>query len=205
MAKMLTVDVYSDIACPWCYVGEKKFAIAREKFLKENPDCSIKVHWHAYMIDPATKKQGEDYMAYNVRRWGGDGWTYDLKEAGKKVGCNFANWKIWPNTFLAHCVVAAAQKQEKGEDALNEIFAMCYEKGENVSDAKTLGALAEKLKIGETWKTKEIQEEVLKDDNQAKDELDIHGVPYFILGGKMALEGAQDPATFVKAFSGLMK
>ncbi len=203
--KTLLVDVYSDIACPWCYVGKKKFALARDAFLKSNPGCQVVVNWHPYMIDPATKKMGEDYMAYNVRRWGGDGWTHELRAAGSKVGCNFGNWKIWPNTFLAHCVVTAAQKVGKAEDALNEIFTLCYEMGENVSDPKVLAKVAAKFAVSDAdWKSEAIQKAVLEDDRNAKEDLDIHGVPYFVFEkGKAVLEGAHDSASFGRVLNKL--
>lgn len=93
MIKQIKIDIFSDIACPWCYVGEKKFDLARTEFLNQNPSINLIINWHPYMIDPQTKEKGEDYLAYNIRRWGGDGWTYSLKKAGKKVGCEFKDWK----------------------------------------------------------------------------------------------------------------
>ncbi len=203
-AKMIKVDVYSDIACPWCYVGEKKFKLGIEAFTKKNPGCGVEVAWHAYMIDPATKKQGEDYMAYNVRRWGGDGWTHELRDAGKAVGCTFANWKVWPNTFLAHCLIASASQHGKADPVLDEIFRLCYEAGANVSDAKVLDNVAKQFDLPEDWKTAE-QQRVLEDDRTAKEDLDIHGVPYFLIDGKTALEGAHGPESFLKAFANCLK
>lgn len=89
----IKIDIYSDIACPWCYVAEKSFSLSMESFKELNPSAVIELNWHAYMIDPQTETLGEEYMAYNIRRWGGDGWTSSLRKAGKKVGCNFKDWK----------------------------------------------------------------------------------------------------------------
>lgn len=199
--KTINVDIYSDIACPWCYVGEKKFFQAKRQYLEANPSHQIKVSWHPYMIDPNTKKNGEDYLAYNKRRWGGDGWTYSLKEAGKKVGCFFANWKTWPNTFLGHCLVTYAAKFNKADEVLEEIFTYSYEQGENVSDIKVLDKIAEKFKLDEGWKQKEVQNAVLEADAYAKEEMDIHGVPYFIINNKYPLEGAVGSELFLKYFN----
>jgi hypothetical protein len=68
--------------------------------------------WYRFWDDTCT---GEEYMAYNQRRWGGDGWTHSLRRSGKADGANFSDWKWWPNTLkvgcpsylrreLAHCV-----------------------------------------------------------------------------------------------------
>ena len=69
----ILIDVYSDLACPWCYVGLMAFRLARESFSKQS-QVPIKVKLHPYIIDPATKSNGEEYLAYNRRRWGGDGY-----------------------------------------------------------------------------------------------------------------------------------
>eukprot|EP00826_Nyctotherus_ovalis_P005857 TRINITY_DN11335_c0_g1_i6.p2 TRINITY_DN11335_c0_g1~~TRINITY_DN11335_c0_g1_i6.p2 ORF type:complete len:149 (+),score=42.39 TRINITY_DN11335_c0_g1_i6:70-516(+) len=126
---------------------------------------------------------------------------HQLREAGKKVGCNFSNWKTWPNTFLAHCVVVAAQKVDKAEDALNDIFSLCYEEGKNVSDPKVLEEVAGKYGIGDEWKSEETKKKVQATDNYAKTDLNIHGVPYFIFGDKGVLEGAHNPEDFKKLLS----
>ena len=199
MAKSLIIDIYSDIACPWCYVGKRKFALAKKEFTKNNPTCQVKVNYHAYMIDKGTKISGEEYMAYNVRRWGGDGWTHSLRSAGKKVGCNFANWKTWPNTFWAHCLIAKASEEGCGEAVLDDIFEYCYEKGRNVSDSATLEEIAAKNGVT-NWRTKQMECIVNKDDLYGKNDLSIEGVPYFIFAQKEALEGAQDTSTFYEAF-----
>eukprot|EP01126_Amoeba_proteus_P034905 TRINITY_DN3501_c0_g1_i1.p1 TRINITY_DN3501_c0_g1~~TRINITY_DN3501_c0_g1_i1.p1 ORF type:complete len:203 (+),score=35.94 TRINITY_DN3501_c0_g1_i1:712-1320(+) len=195
---IITVDIYSDIACPWCYVGEHKFLQAQEQYRLSNPSHQIKIHWHPYMIDPATNKNGEDYLAYNKRRWGGDGWTYSLRQAGKKVGCSFSNWKIWPNTLLAHCLMNYAE--DKTDQILNEIFELCYEKGSNVSNVEVLSEVAAKFGVDDGWKSVEIQKRVKEEDKRAKTEMNIHGVPYFVINGKYCLEGAVDPQTFLKTF-----
>lgn len=203
-SKTITVEIWSDIACPWCYVGETNFKIARESFKKTNPHITIKTNYHAYMIDRGTKKNGEEYLAYNQRRWGSDGWTYSLREAGKKIGCAFSNWKTWPNTFLAHCLIAEASKQNKGEEVLDEIFNYCYEQGENVSLKETLDKIAKKFELNSNWDCNENQTCVNNDDKVGKEEYGIGGVPFFMIG-KYALEGAQPPKAFLAALNRLIK
>ena len=199
-SKSIVIDVYSDIACPWCYVGEHKFNQARISYLSENPSHQIKVIWHPYMIDPNTNKSGEEYLAYNKRRWGGDGWTGSLRTAGKKVGCAFANWKTWPYTFWGHCLISYALDFNKADEVLDEIFTLCYEGGENVSEISVLEKVAQKFGLDEGWKSIEIQKKVISSDSKAKGEMDIHGVPYFIINGKFVLEGAVDSKSFIQYF-----
>jgi len=94
------------------------------------------------MIDTGTKPNGEEYMAYNVRRWGGDGWTSSLRSSGAKVGCMFKKWATWPNTFKTHCLLTAALNKGVQKNVLDDIFTECYENGGNVSDIGTLDKIA---------------------------------------------------------------
>lgn len=73
---------------------------------KRRPPCR-----HPFIIDPATNPAGEEYLAYNVRRWGGDGWTHELRASGARDGASFGNWVTWPSTLLAHQLVRHAAVQ----------------------------------------------------------------------------------------------
>jgi len=202
----IKVDVYSDIACPWCYVGRQKYRIALEKLASNYPNIKIATIWHPYMIDPATKANGEKYMDYNVRRWGGDGWTYELRDAGKPVGANFANWKIWPNTLLSHCLVTTVLDKTddpaKGDEVVASLFEAVYEKGENVSDPSVVARIGkEKFGLEESeWNNDERKRIVKQKDAFAKREMGISGVPYFVINEKYVLHGAQSQNVFFNAF-----
>uniref|UniRef100_A0A0G4IA48 DSBA-like thioredoxin domain-containing protein n=1 Tax=Chromera velia CCMP2878 TaxID=1169474 RepID=A0A0G4IA48_9ALVE len=101
------VEIISDFSCPWCYVGVKRLESALDQ-LKEDGEVEAHVEFFPFRIDPATADGGEDYMAYNERRWGSDGWTQSLRRQGAPDGCSFANWKWWPNSLQAHAAVCAA-------------------------------------------------------------------------------------------------
>lgn len=62
-----------------CYVGKARLNSAVEAFARSKPDAKVEVSFSPYMIDPRTQPDGEDYLAYTERRWGGDGWTASLK------------------------------------------------------------------------------------------------------------------------------
>ena len=64
------------------------------------------------MIDPGTATQGEDYQAYNRRRWGSDGWTHSMRRSAKADGCGFGGWSTWPNTQLANRLLLFAEKDK---------------------------------------------------------------------------------------------
>lgn len=88
------------------------------------------INWHSFFIDPNTRADGEDYKAYNRRRWGSDGWTNSLP--GKSDGSKFANWKVWPNTVHASRLIRLAGQRggwELQHRAKGVIFRMIYEDG----------------------------------------------------------------------------
>ena len=65
LVQMINIDVYSDLSCPWCYVGKRRLDKAIQQFTAAN----VIVNWHPYIIDKNTAPKGEEYMAYNVRRY----------------------------------------------------------------------------------------------------------------------------------------
>ena len=197
-SKKIEVNVWSDIACPWCYVAENIFKKSLNIFNQKYKDVKVEVIFHAYMIDIQTKTEGEDYLAYNKRRWGSDGWTVQLRNIGKKYGANFANWKIWPNTLLCHKLMAEAKKNNVGNEVLDEIFKYCYELGKNVSLESTLNEIGNKFGIT-NWNNEENLKMVMKDEKIGKNQYGIGGVPYFIFPNDEVVEGAANPQTFLNA------
>ena len=153
--KSIEVNIWSDIACPWCYVGEKILKQAIIKFNQKYPKIKVSPIFHAYIIDSSTKIEGEDYLSYNKRRWGSDNWTHQLRSKGKIFGANFSDWKFWPNTLLCHKLIAEAKKKKKGNEVLEEIFKYCYEMGKNVSDENILNEIGNKFGINNPEKLKD--------------------------------------------------
>ena len=94
------------------------------------------------MIDPQTNPDGEEYMAYNRRRWGGDEWTRPMRAAGRKEGAPYANWIVWPNTTHASRLLLLAERHGLGDALIERLYGMCYEEGENVSLRETVARAA---------------------------------------------------------------
>lgn len=199
----IRVDAWSDLACPWCYVGKARLdkAIERLKLDAAYQDSQVLVNWHPYMIDVNTNNLGEEYLAYNQRRWGSDGWTSSLRRSAAKDGLQFKNWQWWPNTLHAHRLVLLADSVGKGGEAKQKLFKMTYEEGLNISDLEVLCAAADQLGIsgGRDYLTSDQgKEEVIKQDRAAKSERKIGSVPYFTINGTYSFSGAQDAATIEK-------
>ena len=207
--------MYSDIACPWCYVGKKRLDSALQQLQKRSPSEPIIVNWHPYIIDRNTAANGENYEDYNFRRWGSDHWTISLRNSSRRDGVEFKNWKTWPNSLHGHRLVHYAGKkfgavgQSKAKDIL---FRMVYEDGKNISIVPCVMEAAKELGLTEAedyLKSDEDIDLILSEDLKAKSSLKISGVPYFIIRNDkkqcrpITLSGAQQSPAFVDAICSL--
>lgn len=167
-------------------------------------------------------------MAYNQRRWGSDGWTYHLRQQGRSVGANFANWKWWPNTSKAHQLVAFMEQQKNDIDSKDTtdqsnqaLYEALYEEGHNISLVDTLvnivgiqklGLSQEKANKLRTFLEQDVAaNQIQKEININRKKYNIRGVPFFIIGTTSttgsstpyAFSGAQNPETFIEIFNEL--
>ena len=176
-----------------------RFDRARADFGKSRPDVAVRVHYFPFMIDPGTRPDGEEYLAYNRRRWGGDGWTRSMKEMGAREGAPYANWKTWPNTTHASRMLMRAESHGLGDKLIGILYRMCYEEGENVSLRETVGRAGEKAGVPGAVEYA-AGEEGFKELEQALRTAKVNGkrvsaAPTFnvrISAGSYDLSGAQD-------------
>lgn len=177
------------------------------------------VEWRPYQIDPGTNVNGEEFEAYNIRRWGSSSWTNRLRSMGKRHGALFENWKWWPHTLRCHQLVLLAEQHGVcTHDTNAAIFNAMYEEGQNVSLVGPLLDIAvSKLKlplsredVAAYLNSNEKGDEVRAQIHGGKSTHDISGVPYFVIQRTdsnkkpYVLSGAQDPATLRKVFENLM-
>lgn len=181
------------------------------------------------MIDPGTKANGEDYAAYCHRRWGGDGWTYSLRDRGMQLGLKFGKWKYWPNTKNAHrvCVfldeldagnvnLGEKDKEMRALDLIHKFYELTYERGANISVPEGAAAAIEELGFARAsdvvaWLAHGGGvREVESADHFAKRDMDIQGVPFFVISSDdkgrkpVVLGGAQSSSTLTKAMKQVM-
>lgn len=205
-------------------MGDASLKKAIDDYQSRDADADIAVRYQPYMIDPNTQRSGEDYNAYCRRRWGGDGWTMSLKDRGRQLGLGFEGWDWWPNTLNAHrvCVyldqmdqanpeLNEKEREQRGLNLVSKFYELTYERKENISTSRGAALALEELGYAsasdvEQWLDRGGgQREVAQADRHAKRDMDIHGVPYFVISGEetkrpLALSGAQSSGAFVRAF-----
>lgn len=213
MIGAFTVDVVSDVVCPWCYIGKRRLEAALASLRQADPDLPVAVRWHPFQLNPELPPEGVDRRAYLEAKFGGAERVREAHErlsaAGRSVGIAFAFDAIvrQPNTLDAHRLVAWAQSRGEGDpDALVEaLFRANFVDGRFVGDREELARLAASAGYDADDARSFLGSGALRDavadaDRRAR-EMGISGVPFFIFGGKTAVSGAQASATILDAIA----
>jgi predicted DsbA family dithiol-disulfide isomerase len=199
------VEIWSDVVCPWCYVGARRFSAALDRF-----DGDVDVSFRAFELDPTVPPSGMDLADYLARKFGSsaalDSVRGRLAHVGAEVGIEF-RWdgKRRVNTFDAHRLAVWAEDAGGPEvrAALeHRLFRAYFTDNDDVSDHAVLSALAADVDLdpaagAEALATGAAADRVRAEEAQAT-ELGIGAVPTFVIEGRWAIPGAQDVDTFLK-------
>jgi predicted DsbA family dithiol-disulfide isomerase len=202
----IEIDIYSDVICPWCYLGKKRLEAALEATGKKT---KVQVSFLPFELNPDTPPEGLDHKAHLAAKFGGENAlkaAHDrLAQLGKEAGIEyrFDSIQRTPNTFNAHRLLWLAGKEGKGNEAHNAFFKACFTDGKDIGDERVLTGLAvsvglDKHKVERFLDSREGEKEVREAEEKAY-ELGVTGVPFFIFNGKFAVSGAQSVEAFVKA------
>lgn len=202
--ELLPVSVWSDIACPWCWIGKRHLeaAAARSRI-------ALEVTWRAFELDPRAPRSGGDsapavdYVERLARKYRVPGGAARamidrMVEAGAERGLEFRFDRIRPgNTFDGHRLLALGR--ERGvQDALSErLFAAYFRDGRAIDDPAVLAECGadvglEAAEIDEVLASDAYSDEV-RDDERRAAELGVTGVPFFVVGERHGVPGAQPP------------
>lgn len=202
----MRVEIWSDVACPFCYIGKRKFEIALSKF--EHKD-KVEIVWKSYILDPSIQyEEGKTLYQYLCER---KGWSMDYTRQinehvinmAKEVGLTYHmdEAKV-ANTFNAHRLSHLAAKHGLQGKAEEKLFAAYFTEGKNISEEATLIQLGVEIGLDSTevksmLNSKEYYKEVQSDLEEAQ-QIGVRGVPFFVANRKMAVSGAQDSEVFLQ-------
>jgi predicted DsbA family dithiol-disulfide isomerase len=199
-----TIEIYSDIVCPWCFVGKRRLERALTSV-----GGDIHVTWRPFQLNPTMPLDGMDRSAYLKAKFGSLEAFGQMEEQLLAVGADeripFAFGKIQrtPNTFAAHRLVWYAAQQEKQDEVVEAFFRAYFLEGKNIGDLKTLAFVAAEAGLNRTETESFLVSEKgvveVKADEAAGRRLGIRGVPYFVINGTVAISGAHPPDIFVSA------
>lgn len=205
----MKIEIWSDVMCPFCYIGKKNFEQALEKLPFKN---EVEVEWKSFQLDPTLDPGETKTTAEYFREKKGfpeeqaKQMTAQVVQMGKASGIDFNFEKaLITNTFPAHKLLHLAKKHNKASEMEEELFKAHFLNGENVGDTEVLSSLAQKLGISkeeaqQTLSSDEFDHDANQDISEGRNN-GVSGVPFFILNGKYAVSGAQPTALFEEALT----
>ena len=208
MAKTLKVDIWSDIACPWCYIGKRKFERAVEEFSTDGR--AVEVEFHSFELSPDTPVDFEgSEVDFLVAHKGlpADQVEQMLERVGsiaESVGLHYDFDALrHTNTVRAHQVLHLAKTKGLQSELKERLLRAYFEEGRHVGRAEDLADLAAEVGLDRdeviaALESEEFLPDVRADINQAR-AYGISGVPFFVIDQKYGISGAQESETFVQA------
>jgi len=203
----MKVDIWSDIRCPFCYIGKRKFEMALEKFEHRN---AVEVEWKSFELDPGLKTQNDvnatEYLAAikGISKERANEMQQYVKGIANEVGLDFnADKAVVANSFNGHRLIQFAKTKGLGNEAEEELFKAHFTEGKNIDNTEVLLQTAINIGLDENEAREMLAsgafaKEVKQDEMQAQ-QFGISGVPFFVLNDKYAVSGAQSPETFLQA------
>jgi predicted DsbA family dithiol-disulfide isomerase len=203
----LSIDVVSDVVCPWCYLGEKRLEAA----LASLDDIDVRISWRPFQLDPTIPPQGKDRTEYMRAKFGDVERLRESHErlaslgAAEGISFDFDAIAVAPNTLDAHRVIrwAGSAGETIQNRVVEELFSRYFERGQDIGDhavlIKAARAAGMDASVVETLLPTDADADAVRTEIATASHMGVTGVPCFLLEGKYAVMGAQDAATLADA------
>lgn len=201
----MKVQIWSDVMCPFCYIGKRRFEEALAAF--EHKD-KVEIEWKSFQLNPTLKTNTStsihQYLA-DVKGWNLDyakQLNQQVTEMAAQVGLTYNfDEAVVANSFNAHRFSHLAKKYNQGDAAEEQLFKAYFTNGKNIDDVDTLAGLGAEIgidsnEVKETLSTNTYADEVHHDMYEAE-QLGIRGVPFFVMNNHYAVSGAQATEVFL--------
>ncbi len=209
----LKIEIWSDVMCPFCYIGKRKFEQALKTF--EHRD-QIEITWKSFLLDPDAETQPDKSIyAYLAERKGQTlEWSKNAHQSvaamAKDVGLDYHfDDVVVANSFDAHRLIQFAQSRGLGDEAEERIFRAYFTEGRNVADRETLVTLGSEIGLPESEIRQMLESTAwsaeVKRDYEEAGRVGARGVPFFVFDRKYAVSGAQDPSVFLQTLEAAWK
>ncbi|TGK07587.1 DsbA family oxidoreductase [Leptospira semungkisensis] len=208
-----TVSIYSDVVCPWCYIGKKRLEQAIEAWKANHPEDKIQVSWKPFQLNPDLPDEGEDRELHMVKKFGSldrvKMMTQRVTDIAKEDGLQFSNilQGHQPNTFLLHALIRKARNYNKEAELAEIFFSKFFSESKNLSDDSVIKeGLAQvgmpEIELENVRNDAKLLSEIANEENEGKI-MGVTGVPFYIFNDKYAVSGAQGPELFLQVFERL--
>ena len=204
---MLTIDIYADIVCPWCAIGEARL----EKALAERPDLNVTRRWRPFQLRPEMPAGGLPWRDFAEEKFGGmcnaEAAFAQVTQLAEAEGLTFDFGRVAsaPNTVDAHRLVLLASQQDKTWEAAHALFRGYFAEGRNLNHVGDLLEIAQEVGVEgapATLESDAYTQEVRASQQEAQ-RLGISGVPFYVFNGTHGLSGAQPVGAFLQVLDAL--
>ena len=203
----LTVDVISDVICPWCYIGKRRL----EKAIADLDDeHDVQVRWRPLQLNPAMPKEGISRREYRTRKFGS--WERSMEldakviAVGETEGIHFAFDKMerTPSTVDAHRIIWLADQRGCQDAVVEALFLAYFSHGRDIGKPETVidvvaKAGLERQVVEETLNSNDGMEAIAKERESSRQH-NVDSVPFFIVNKEITLSGAQASKALLEAF-----
>lgn len=202
----MEINIWSDVRCPFCYIGKRKFEMALNKFPHKD---KVNVIWKSFELDPNlatnTEVNATEHLSFakGISKEQAEGMQKHVANIAKEVGLDFnSSNTIVANSFNAHRLIQLSKTKGLGNEMEEALFEAYFINGKNIDDEETLietgiSTGLEESEIREIFSSDAFSKNVKQDEDQAQS-LGINGVPFFVINNKYAVSGAQSPETFLQ-------
>jgi predicted DsbA family dithiol-disulfide isomerase len=201
----MKVDVYSDVVCPWCYIGERRL----EKALALRPDLEVERRWRPFQLRPATPPRGLPWEEFARRKFGGDANARaafaQVAAVGEAEGLRFDFGRVAsaPNTVDAHRLILFAAEQGLQWETANALFDAYFAGGKDLNDRDALAGIGASAGLDaaevRAYLASGAGLEEVEASQRAANALGIGGVPHYVFDDRYYLSGAQPVEVFARA------
>jgi predicted DsbA family dithiol-disulfide isomerase len=204
--RSVTIDVVSDVICPWCFIGKRRL----EKALAElGGEFDVEVSWLPFQLNPDMPAAGRSRSDHRKEKFGSPEKArardaeVAAEGAGEGIAFAFERIQRTPNTFAAHQLIDLAQQEGVGGEVVEALFSAYFIEALDIGEREVLAGIGEKAGlegalIKARWADKVEAARVAREERSMR-ELGISGVPTFIIADRYAVSGAQPPQVLVDA------
>ncbi|WP_164905153.1 DsbA family oxidoreductase [Aequorivita ciconiae] len=200
----MKIEIWSDVMCPFCYIGKRNFESALEQFSDKE---EIEVIWKSFQLNPYIPEiPNESYQDYLIKHKGMSaeqvkGMLDNVTQIAKRAGLEFnLEQAVIVNSMNAHKIIQFAKTKGLGDEAEERLFHAFFTEGKNIADLDTLTQLGKEIGLEKTEMDNAFRDEkyssLVKQDIQEAQQLGVQGVPFFVLNRKYAISGAQPSEAF---------
>jgi len=202
----MEVKIWSDVRCPFCYIGKRKFEAALEKFQHKD---KVKVTWKSFQLDPGLQTRTDintlDYFVETkgVTKEQARQMLSGATQMAKEVGLDFhLEDSVLANSFKAHKLIQMAKSKDLGDEIEEALFKAHFEASKNIDDTEVLVAIAASIGMDEAevramLESDDYEYEVKQDELEARN-IGVRGVPFFVFDDRYAISGAQPTEAFLE-------